>query len=308
MFVKATVTSFDPVTKMSKCRGEGSGRTYIDVGFARAVNDDSGTPKPGDRVALWEDNGQFWIVFKLDRISQKEEKAFVPDISPSGDSPISFSESTTLDDTLAISRTNVEGAVPGDKILAARGGALIGVLLGGVVIARASALCSVIMSKADNILKIFVRNFEKHTSASSTVEACRYAKTYTYTEYYINQHDSDSSVPSVVTCHGNVSEGMFYKLSFRSTDPEPPTDTRVSMVSVPGKYSKTLYSEGISKESAEKELEMSTAEGGNLLRMNSDGIVASSSVKIKLQVGTTIVELTPTKLKFLADLISENGV
>lgn len=309
MFIKATVTSFDPLTRMSKCRGDGTGRTYVDVGYARAVGDDTSTPKSGDRVALWTDDiGQFWIVFKLDRVSQREEKAFTPDISPSGDQPISFTESTTLDRTLSISRTNIEGQIPGDRVIAAKGGATIAALIGGVILARVSAMCSIIMSKADDILRIFVRNFEKHTSAASTIEASRGVTSYTYTEYYSSQQNAFSSTPSVISCYGNVATGMAYKFSFRGDTPEPSPDTIVGLVSVPGKYSKTLSSDGGAAEHADKELRVSTSEGNNTLLLNSEGSVLSSDVKIKLQVGSTIVELTPTKLKLLSDLISENGV
>lgn len=309
MFIKATVTSFDPITNMSKCRGDGTGRTYVDVGYARAIGDDTSTPKSGDRVALWSDDiGQFWIVFKLDRVAQREEKAFTPDISPSGDQPISFTESTTLDSTLSISRTNIGGQIPGDKVITAKGGATIAALLGGVVLARVSAMCSVIMSKADDIFKMFVRNFEKHTSAASTIEASRGAASYTYTEYYSSQQNAFSNTPSFISCYGNVAIGMTYKLAFREDLPPPSGDTIVGLMSVPGKYSKTLSSEGVVAEHAEKELRVSTSEGNNTLLLNSDGSVLSSDVKIKLQVGSTVVELTPTKLKLLADLISENGV
>lgn len=307
MFIKATVTSFDTSTKMSKCRGEGSGNTYVDVGFGRAIGDDTSTPKPGDRVLLWEDSGQYWILLKLDRVSLKEEKAFIPDISPSGDTAVSLLETTSLDQTLAIARTHVEGHIPGDKVLAARGGSILAALMGGVILARVSAFCSIMLSKADDILKIFVRNLEKHSSASSTVESCRGTSSYTYTEYYLNQANAFTDTPSVVECLGNVAYGLTYKLDFRGSQAAPATDGRVYYLSVPGVYTKAITSTGVVTESIQEEYALSTVAGTNSLTMNASGTVMSSDIKIRLEVGDTSVELTPTKLRLLSDLISENG-
>lgn len=308
MFITATVTSFDSSTKMSKCRGEGSGNTYVDVGFGRAIGDDTSTPKPGDRVLLWEDNGQYWILLKLDRVSLRDEKAFIPSISPSEDSAVILPETTSLDKTLSIARTQVDGIIPGDRVLAAKGGSILAALMGGVILARVSAFCSIMLSKADDILKIFIRNFEKHSSASSTVESCRGTSSYTYTEYYLNQADAFADTPSVVECLGNVAYGLTYKLDFRGNQSAPATDGRVYYLSVPGVYTKTITSTGAVTESAQEEYALSTVAGNNSLMMNASGIVVSSEVKIRLEVGDTSVELTPTKLRLLSDLISENGV
>jgi len=101
---------------------------------------------------------------------------------------------------------------------------------------------------------------------------------------------------------------MEYRLDFRGAVPEPASDNRVSLLSVPGKYSKTLTSDGDSSETATKSISLGTTEGNNSVALSDSGISISSDVKIKLQVGTTLVELTATKLKLVSDLLSENGV
>jgi hypothetical protein len=286
---------------------ESTGRTYTDVGIGRAIGSSTVNASVGDRIALWEDNGQRWALFCLDRVGLSETVEFTPSVSIDGTFPEIFPEGSSLDSSLSISNSSVKDTLPGDEVLSAKGGALLGALVGGVVINKASAWCMTIWNKADDLLKTFTRNWEKHTSASSEVEVHRGTTTYAYKEYYPTMSASKASQPSFIEAYGNTAYAMTYGLSFRADAPAPTSTNIVAMYAVPTKYSCSIHEDG-SKVQTLTEGIYEVTRGNDTFMINEEGIILTSETKIKLQVGTTLVELTPEKLKLVADLISENGV
>lgn len=251
-FTKAVITSIDTDTGTCKCRGEIGGAIIINVGIAKPIGSNSAIPQVGDRVALWNDNGQYWALFVLDQLSA--EKPYAPPISVAGDTPVTFPDSTAISEGLNISNSgSVTGTIPGDKVLAAKGGAVVAALTGGGVLLRASALCQVVMSKVDDVFKVIARNYEKFTESHSVVSANVLGRTYHFEETYEDQVQARAGVPSHKVLRGDVEAAEALGLNFRAGDPVAPVGDVISRetVEIPGDmrvYEKDLNKDGSTRE------------------------------------------------------------
>lgn len=308
MFTKAVITSIDAASGTCKCRGEASGAVVINVGIAKPIGVNSAIPEVGDRVALWSDNGQMWAVFVLDHLSS--DKAYAPPISVAGDTPVTFPDSTSLSGGLSVSNSgSVSGTIPGDKVLAAKGGSVVAALVGGGVLLRASALCQLVMSKADDVFKVIARNFEKFTESHSTVSANAIGRTYHYEETYEDQVQGRAGVPSHKILRGDVEAAEALGLNFRAGDLIAPVSGVVSReaVEIPGTkrvYEKDLNKDGSTRErvwaieGADTLVENKTASSYTLTIDNGAGGVESidvthSHLKLTANSGACYLEFLP---------------
>lgn len=307
-FTKAVITSIDTDTGTCKCRGEIGGAIIINVGIAKPIGSNSAIPQVGDRVALWNDNGQYWALFVLDQLSA--EKPYAPPISVAGDTPVTFPDSTAISEGLNISNSgSVTGTIPGDKVLAAKGGAVVAALTGGGVLLRASALCQVVMSKVDDVFKVIARNYEKFTESHSVVSANVLGRTYHFEETYEDQVQARAGIPSHKVLRGDVEAAEALGLNFRAGDLVAPVGDVISReaVEIPGDmrvYEKDLNKDGSTRERVWKSgeddtlVETKTAATYTLTLDNGAGAVESidvthSHLKLTNNSGACYLEFLP---------------
>lgn len=215
--IKATVIGVDVDAGVCKCRRESDGETLLDVGFAKPLGDRDACPEIGNRVALWDDGTQLWALFILDRPgirrTYKTSLGTTSVVTNTG-------ATNTLLGGASLSSGNTEGRMPGDRIIAAKGGSIIAALLGGGVLLRASALSKIIMTKADDLIKIFSRNYERFSDSSSKISVNPLARPYTYEETYDGQENSRAGVASHKVITGDVELGDYNGLEWRNTTPK----------------------------------------------------------------------------------------
>jgi len=214
MFTKATVIGVDLDAGVCKCRVEGSGATVLDVGFAKPLGGQDCSPSEGDCVALWFDGAQYWAMFILDRAGiRKGYRTPIANVVPSAQN---IGAKTTMLGGSSRSTHYVDGKVPGDKVLATKGGALVAALLGGSVLLRASSLAKIFISKVDDLVKIFSRNFERFSEASSEVSVNPVGRPYEYKEVYDGQTNGRAGVASYKTMSGDVVAAEFAGIEWRN--------------------------------------------------------------------------------------------
>jgi hypothetical protein len=132
-----------------------------------------------DRVFVSTAMGYPVIIGVLPRISEEDDAAppvHVGDRTETGNY-------TSLSHGLVGDPTKPTDIVSGDKILSNRMGALLGVLRGGTIIAKASRLSQILLSKYDDLVRIVGRSFELFTDLSVDVYASVRGRAYRYTGY-----------------------------------------------------------------------------------------------------------------------------
>lgn len=234
MFIKAVVVGVDIEAGTCKCRREYDGEILIDVAFAKPIGSDDSAPAPGNRVAIWDDGQQLWALFQLDRIGIK--KGHKTPLTSSYAGGAETGAHSTLLGGASYSTHLSEGRIPGDKVLATRGGAIVAALLGGAVLLRASALAKILLSKVDDFVRIFSRNYARLSDSSSEVAVNPVGRPYTYREYYASQAASRAGTAAYKEMYGDVALADYSGLTWRVEGglPESGEVLRRRSVDIPG--------------------------------------------------------------------------
>jgi hypothetical protein len=136
-------------------------------------------PLFNDRVFVNTAMGHPVITGVLPRVG--EEDAAAPQIHTG--ERIETGNYTALSRSLVNNPAKPTDIVSGDKVISNRMGALLGILRGGTVTAKASRLSQILLSKYDDLVRIIGRNFELFTDLSVDVYASVRGRAYRYTGY-----------------------------------------------------------------------------------------------------------------------------
>lgn len=238
MFIRASVTSVDADRNVCKCRDDVTGATYTNVTWMNPVGG-SGRPSPGDSVRLARDSSHMLIMGVVARATA--DTPYVPPVTVNKQGAPSVNTSSVQGATF--SKTASADEIPGDKLLRSKGGAMVGAMLGGSVIAKASAMCMVFLSKFDDIIKIFSRNYEKFNEARSEVNVNSNGRVFSVEENYTNQEKSRAGEADHRVITGDVAAGAALGINYRSEDVPPATNV-IRREEVGDKYSNDLKLDG----------------------------------------------------------------
>lgn len=210
MFIKASVTAVDLNSGVCKCRRDGDGQTLINVTWMTPVGG-VGAPTEGDAVWLYKDGGHFVIVGGRSRPGVRP--GYIPSLTNSSSSSPSGNISSVGGSTFGGGASPDE--MTGDQVLRSSGGAVVGALRGGSVIAKASALAWIFVSKFDHIVRIFSRNYEKHNEAKGEVNVNANGRVFSVEHNYLTQVDAREDLPNHITITGDTDAGEELGMDFR---------------------------------------------------------------------------------------------
>lgn len=221
MFVKAAVIRVDDKSRTCKCRDERDGQVYINVRWVSPVDGEGTAPRQGTRVLLWkEPSGEILIMGRLDYASP--EKGYPSSLTdPAWKGTEQGSVGATAGTQAQAHAPN--DMLPGDKVFGGKGGGIFASLLSGAALIKASPLCQILISRIDDVIRLFSRNYEQYSDANSEVSVNVSGKTYSYREVYRSQAESRASQPVFKEIAGSVptalSGGYRYRTASASDGP-----------------------------------------------------------------------------------------
>ena len=202
MFIKAAVIRVDDKSRTCKCRDERDGQVYINVRWMSPVDGEGVAPRQGTRVLLWRDGtGEILIMGRLDYASP--EKGYPSSLTdPNWKGTEQGSVGATAGTQTQAHAPN--DMLPGDKVFGGKGGGIFASLLSGAALIKASPLCQILVSRIDDVIRLFSRNYEQYSDANSEVSVNVSGKTYSYREVYRSQAESRASQPVFKEMAGSV--------------------------------------------------------------------------------------------------------
>ena len=202
MFIKAAVIRVDDKSRTCKCRDERDGQVYINVRWMSPVDGEGVAPRQGTRVLLWRDGtGEILIMGRLDYASP--EKGYPSSLTdPNWKGTEQGSVGATAGTQAQAHAPN--DMLPGDKVFGGKGGGIFASLLSGAALIKASPLCQILVSRIDDVIRLFSRNYEQYSDANSEVSVNVSGKTYSYREVYRSQAESRASQPVFKEMAGSV--------------------------------------------------------------------------------------------------------
>lgn len=221
MFIKAAVIRVDDKSRTCKCRDERDGQVYINVRWMSPVDGEGVAPRQGTRVLLWRDGtGEVLIMGRLDYASP--EKGYPSSLTdPNWKGTEQGSVGATAGTQAQAHAPN--DMLPGDKVFGGKGGGIFASLLSGAALIKASPLCQILISRIDDVIRLFSRNYEQYSDANSEVSVNVSGKTYSYREVYRSQAESRASQPVFKEMAGSVptalSGGYRYRTATASDGP-----------------------------------------------------------------------------------------
>lgn len=221
MFIKAAVIRVDDKSRTCKCRDERDGQVYINVRWMSPVDGEGAAPRQGTRVLLWRDGtGEVLIMGRLDYASP--EKGYPSSLTdPNWKGTEQGSVGATAGTQAQAHAPN--DMLPGDKVFGGKGGGVFASLLSGAALIKASPLCQILISRIDDVIRLFSRNYEQYSDANSEVSVNVSGKTYSYREVYRSQAESRASQPVFKEMAGSVptalSGGYRYRTATASDGP-----------------------------------------------------------------------------------------
>lgn len=114
-------------------------------------------PVMGDRVVVNTSLGYPVVMGYLPKVSTAE--IFSTEIDD-GVPEVDTGDYSPMSNGLTVFGEKTGDAVSGDQILTTEGGGVLGVLRGGTIIAKASRLAQIIITKWDDLIRIVARNYE----------------------------------------------------------------------------------------------------------------------------------------------------
>lgn len=112
----------------------------------------------GDKVLILTGLTYPVIIGSLPKAGEVDQ--FTPNIN-TGENPVSQGNSIGLASGVSLDKSAAKDYSSGDHIISSDTGGMIGVLREGTIIARASKLAQVLISKLSDIVRVIARNFER---------------------------------------------------------------------------------------------------------------------------------------------------
>lgn len=137
--------------------------------------------------------------------------------------------------------------IPGDVTIT-QGGGILGVTNTGSILAKASTLAQIFISKVDDIVRVVTRNYQQFSEASKKVQESVMGRVYQYHAWYHTRESSFQDLPEYEEIIGDVAAGESKKGEYESTSTLPAQDARV-------------YKRHITKDTETRYTEESTVDG-----------------------------------------------
>lgn len=210
--VSATVTAVDLKRGVCKCVAT-NGTPIRDVTWASrqsgiGASSDNYIPQEFDSVLLMRNpvTGRWEILRGADVRYRKvvenqhiaNQTVLTPDIA----------DYTIMKfDNVLVNPGTPEDTRVGDKIQTSESGALLGIRRAGTIIAKATALCQLILSPFGDLVRLISRNFEHFTDVDSEYKVNSRNKLFTLREVFRSTPDSRNIRASMVEVSGDVQMG-----------------------------------------------------------------------------------------------------
>jgi hypothetical protein len=317
-FIEATVHTVDIKRHTCKCVTE-RGQTLPEVGwfYQLGQHSEAGSsdhPTPGERVLLVPHKNQLMIIASCG-MAQRPNTSVKSSISGGAGSEFydRFNPSI-LENGLRREGSMPIDTIPGDKVIKGDRNNLIAVLKGGSVIAKASALSQIVLSKLDDLVRIVSRNYEFFSDSMVNYSINLKGRTYSYLGWFKNQSSSRRNSPDFYEVLGDTSAGESAKADFLTSGALPSPDNVIKYQRIPAKdaqgdvvgsrwlhtYSldgtsvKTSLNEAgdinvkVTQENGHYRVEVTTPSGVSSIDAVGDRILAT--------VGTCTIDQTPTQV------------
>lgn len=204
MFIEAIVTSVDMEKGFCRCKSLSTGETLINVRWVTPLGEAPAAPEHGEQVFIAQTQSGYWILGGMSLgSSQRLNTSSMLDGLFDGN----VNRGITANINGYGNVTNSLDHIPGDQVLAARGGSFVAALVGGVALFKASPLVQIVGSAFGAVLKVFAINFERFTDAATTEEKNVGGRTFVKKEVYDTQAHSRSDIPVHYEVIGDVEAG-----------------------------------------------------------------------------------------------------
>lgn len=225
-FVEAVVTNVDPVRFICTVKTT-KGQYLNDVGWLLPAGSGSESsmhlaPTVNSRVVVCTSLSYPMIIGSMPRLG-----------IPSGAS----ASGTTLGVDPG-SNSNITGGmvlhpdkpadfVPGDHVITTKGGGMLAVLVGGTIIAKASGLAQIMMSRFGDLVRVVARNFYRFSDASSEVSTNIRGRLYHWFGADTSLVRSKAGTEIYNEVYGDVSIAEYFRGNPSNSVTPPGVDTRI---------------------------------------------------------------------------------
>lgn len=243
-FCEGVVTEIDPIRLFCKVKTS-KGQNLIEVAWMMPSGGSSrsGTlfmPIIGDRVVVNTSLGYPVIMGYLPKISTGEK---FPTNIDTGTPEVDTGDFSPLANELSVFGEKTGDAVVGDHIITSEGGGLLGVLRGGSIIAKASRLAQIFITKFDDLVRIVARNYELFTDAFIDVSANARGRIYRFIGYTDTAANSMSDTYFYHEYYGDTALAEALQTEYLDADENsfPPSNSTIQKVQVLNATADPLY-------------------------------------------------------------------
>jgi hypothetical protein len=181
-------------------------------------------PSINDQVVVWTGLSYPIIVGSLPRLGTPNTSL----TSTSGQElSIDAGNNTNIRGGFVTNPSKPADFVPGDQIMTTEGGAVLGALQNGSIIAKASALAMVLISKFDDLVRIVARNFERFSDVGQQTAANVKGRLYEFLGWDRSLARSKVGIYELQDVVGDVAAGEVLRGEPNGTTTLPGADTRL---------------------------------------------------------------------------------
>lgn len=230
--VEGIVTSVDIRRSVCKviCK---DGRVMINVPWEHTYgglgrSGFSYTPAPRERVKVRLDNrGDPCIVGSLPPlVFSRQDKTYIGAIQKFEDTYFYHRYNASMMSSRSEAGTSRPvDTVPGDSVIS-QGGGHLGVTNSGSIIAKASPLARIFITKIDDFIGVISRNYSQFSESAKKVQENIKGRVYQYHAWYYTNTSSRNDEPEYEEIIGDVSAGEFTKGEY-TTEDLPIKDSRI---------------------------------------------------------------------------------
>lgn len=164
------------------------------------------SPTLNDRVVISTSLGYPLIIGALPKLGTPVAK------SVSGQSPPpDTGNSSDLQNGYVINPDKPEDFTPGDHVISTEGGATVAAMVSGNVLLKSSPLAQILLSKFDDLCRIFARNWQRFSDGSTEVSANVRGRLYRFIGIDTNLKNSQYNSEVYNEVYGDVAAGEYFR-------------------------------------------------------------------------------------------------
>ena len=209
-YVRGTVTAVDIVRSVCKVRTE-DGRFLTNVGWKHNYgglgrSGENAAPVPREIVYVKQVDLNTFCIEGSPRINSYdiEDKLFIGSYQSEDDDFYRHYNLSFVRDKTEAGTSRPKDQIPGDRTIT-QGGGILGVTGSGSIIAKASALANIFITKIDDVVRVMSRNYEQFSEAAKKIQANVIGRVYEYHAWYYLRNSSRVDSPEYWEARGDVS-------------------------------------------------------------------------------------------------------